>query len=59
VRQDPNNYVVVSLPEQSRLGLGFIKRDQLPIIVFPYAAQLKMLELYDVEMNREDHCTLI
>lgn len=57
-RVDPTDYADVSLPQQlSRLGLGFIRSDQLPNIVLP--STLKMLELYDVELNTGDHCTLI
>ncbi|WJX64118.1 Coronatine-insensitive protein 1 [Trifolium repens] len=57
--EDPEKYAAVSLPAKlNRLGLTYIGKNEMPI-AFPYAAQLKKLDLLYAMLDTEDHCTLI
>ncbi|MCI22115.1 coronatine-insensitive protein 1-like, partial [Trifolium medium] len=57
--EDPEKYTAVSLPAKlNRLGLTYIGKNEMPI-AFPYAAQLKKLDLLYAMLDTEDHCTLI
>lgn len=57
--EDPEKYAAVSLPAKlSRLGLTYIGKKEMPI-AFPYATQLKKLDLLYALLDTEDHCTLI
>ncbi|CAI8586262.1 unnamed protein product [Vicia faba] len=57
--EEPEKYSSVSLPAKlSRLGLTYIGKHEMPI-AFPYAAQLKKLDLLYAMLDTEDHCTLI
>ncbi|XP_010534174.1 PREDICTED: coronatine-insensitive protein 1-like [Tarenaya hassleriana] len=55
----PDKYLNLPFPPQlSRLGLSYMGAKEMPII-FPFAAQLRKLDLLYVLLNTEDHCTLI
>ncbi|AES99527.2 putative leucine-rich repeat domain, L domain-containing protein [Medicago truncatula] len=57
--EDPEKYAAISLPSKlSRLGLTYIGKNEMPI-AFPYASQLKKLDLLYAMLDTEDHCTLI
>ncbi|XP_027331848.1 coronatine-insensitive protein 1-like isoform X1 [Abrus precatorius] len=57
--EEPEKYSAISLPAKlNRLGLTYIGKNEMPI-VFPYAAQLKKLDLLYAMLDTEDHCTLI
>ncbi|XP_042491288.1 coronatine-insensitive protein 1-like [Macadamia integrifolia] len=53
------DYCVISFPPRlCRLGLSYMGRNEMTII-FPFASQLKKLDLLYVMLDTEDHCQLI
>ncbi|XP_043699304.1 coronatine-insensitive protein 1-like [Telopea speciosissima] len=53
------DYSVISFPPRlCRVGLSYMGRNEMPII-FPFASQLKKLDLMYVMLDTEDHCQLI
>ncbi|XP_075668764.1 coronatine-insensitive protein 1 [Castanea sativa] len=57
--EQPENYSVVSLPPKlCRLGLSYMGKNEFPI-VFPFASQLKKLDLLYALLDTDDHCMLI
>ncbi|XP_043718637.1 coronatine-insensitive protein 1-like [Telopea speciosissima] len=56
---NPSKYSVISFPPRlCRLGLSYLGRNEMSII-FPFASQLKKLDLLYVMLDTEDHCQLI
>ncbi|KAG2723852.1 hypothetical protein I3843_02G166300 [Carya illinoinensis] len=57
--EHPDKYSSVSFPPKlCRLGLTYMGKNEMPI-VFPYAPQLKKLDLLYALLDTEDHCMLI
>ncbi|KAF5453637.1 hypothetical protein F2P56_028529 [Juglans regia] len=57
--ENPDTYSSVLFPTKlCRLGLTYMGKNEMPI-VFPYAAQLKKLDLLYALLDTEDHCMLI
>jgi coronatine-insensitive protein 1 len=57
--EQPEKYTVVSLPPKlCRLGLTYMGKTEMPI-VFPFASQLKKLDLLYALLDAEDHSMLI
>ncbi|KAJ4977767.1 hypothetical protein NE237_008547 [Protea cynaroides] len=57
--EQSEKYCVIKFPPRlCRIGLSYMGRNEMPII-FPFAAQLKKLDLLYVMLDTEDHCQLI
>ena len=57
--EQPDDYSAVSLPPKlCRLGLSYMGKNEFPI-VFPFASQLKKLDLLYALLDTDDHCMLI
>ncbi|XP_010554643.1 PREDICTED: coronatine-insensitive protein 1 [Tarenaya hassleriana] len=55
----PDKYLTLSFPRKlCRLGLSYMGTNEMPII-FPFAAQIRKLDLLYALLDTEDHCTLI
>lgn len=55
----PEKYMNLSFPPKlSRLGLSYLGPNEMPIL-FPFAAQIRKLDLLYALLETEDHCTLI
>lgn len=55
----PDKYSAVTFPRKlCRLGLTYMGKNEMPI-VFPFASQLKKLDLLYALLDTEDHCLLI
>ncbi|VVB02800.1 unnamed protein product [Arabis nemorensis] len=55
----PEKYMNLSFPRKlSRLGLSYLGPNEMPIL-FPFAAQIRKLDLLYALLETEDHCTLI
>ncbi|XP_041000467.1 coronatine-insensitive protein 1-like [Juglans microcarpa x Juglans regia] len=57
--ENPDKYSSVLFPPKlCRLGLTYMGKNEMPV-VFPYAPQLKKLDLLYALLDTEDHCMLI
>ncbi|KAJ4969712.1 hypothetical protein NE237_002811 [Protea cynaroides] len=57
--ESAEKYSLISFPPKlCRLGLSYMGRNEMSI-VFPFASQLKKLDLLYVMLDTEDHCQLI
>ncbi|CAE6039998.1 unnamed protein product [Arabidopsis arenosa] len=55
----PEKYMNLVFPRKlSRLGLSYMGPNEMPIL-FPFAAQIRKLDLLYALLETEDHCTLI
>ncbi|CAH8376544.1 unnamed protein product [Eruca vesicaria subsp. sativa] len=56
---DPDKYTNLTFPPKlCRLGLSYLGANQMPI-VFPFAAQIRKLDLLYAFLGTDDHCKLI
>ncbi|KAI3838142.1 hypothetical protein MKX03_000660 [Papaver bracteatum] len=57
--EEPDKYSVISFPRTLHsVAISYMGKDELPIF-FPFASQLKKLDLLYVLFDTEDHCQLI
>ncbi|CAN7008159.1 unnamed protein product [Brassica oleracea var. botrytis] len=55
----PEKYMNLTFPPKlCRLGLSYLGANEMPIL-FPFAAQIRKLDLLYALLETEDHCTLI